>query len=184
MSATRRHGTAAYRHLIAAAGSASIDSIDNAAVSFIARRAHTHDLRAASTRAGQIKVPSKWYATDGSARFYYFRKRKTTFLPGWNAFGRIATTAMGDNAAAVFILHGGRITDRRPSDWVSAATLAGARYGGLDGGPRDWGWRDNEDLDLDIREVERLRARDPGPRITGPLSDYAEHLQRAMAGAR
>jgi hypothetical protein len=178
---------AAYRALIEAAPATAIDSIDNRAVVFFARRAHTRDLRKASDWARQIKTPSRWYATDGTHRFYYFRKRKTTFLPGWNSFARVATTVYGDDAAAVFILHGGQITDRRPGGWVSASTLAGARYGGLEGGPRDWGWRDNEDLDLDIRQVERMRAADRDPYITGSLHQFGaqvEHFSRAMAGAR
>lgn len=183
---TRSLGLAAYKRLIEAAPAGAVDSIDNRAVVFLARRAHVRDLRAASTWAQQITTPSKWYAQDGSHRFYFFRKKRMTFLPGWNSFARVATTVYGDDAAAVFILHGGQITDRRPAGWVSASTLAGARYGGLEGGPRDWGWRDNEDLDLDIRQVERMRAADPDPYITGSLhqfGDYADHFSRALAAA-
>lgn len=184
MSSTRRLGTAAYRRLVEAAPAAAVDSIDNRAVHILARRAHVKDLRAASTWAQQIRTPSRWYATDGSHRFYYFRQHKTTFLPGWNSFGRVAHTIYGDNAAAAYILHGGQVTDRRPSGWMSAATIAAINYGGLDGGPRDWGWRDNDDLDLNLREVEHYRAEDDRRFATALRSAYVQEFSRALAGAR
>jgi hypothetical protein len=182
-AAARRQGMAAYKRLVEAAPAAAVDAVDNRAVAFLAGRAHVKDLRAASDWGTSLKVPSKWYATDGSGRFYYFKKKKTNILPGWNCFGRLAVTAYGTNAAAAYILHEGQLTDRRPAGWVSAATLAGAAYGGLDGGPRDWGWRDNEDLDLDIAMVEKLRAADPGPFIREPLGNYAEYLFQSMVSA-
>jgi hypothetical protein len=174
---------AAYKRLVEAAPAAAVDAIDDKAVGFLARRAHVKDLRAASDWGGSIKVPSKWYATDGSRRFYYFKKKKVHFLPGWNCFGRLATTVYGGNAAAAYILHEGQLTDRRPAGWISAATWAGSMYGGLDGGPRDWGWTDNEDTDLDIAMVEKLRANDPAPFISEPLSNYAEYLFESMVKA-
>lgn len=182
-AAAKRQGLAAYKRLVETAPAAAVDGFDDRAVGIIARRAHVKDLRASSTWARDVKTPSKWYAVDGSHRFYYFRNRKTVFLPGWHSFGLIATTAFGENAAAAHILHGGQITDRRPAGWVSAATLAGAAYGGLDGGPRDWGWTDNEDLDLDIAMVEKLRADDPAPFISEPLSNYADYLFQSMVNA-
>ncbi len=182
MSVTRRAGLAAYKRLIEAAPAAAVDSLDNQLVRGTARRAHAKDLKAAARWADAVGTPSKWYAIDGSNRFYFFRHKKTHFVPGDNAFGRVPTTRFGDNAVAVYILHGGQITDRRPSGWVSAATLVGANYGGLDGGPRDWGWTDDEDLDFDVREVERLRYDSRGPLITGHLSEYGERLARALAG--
>ena len=184
MSRARRAGFAAYKALIEAAPPAAIDAIDNRLVKYKAGRLSSRELKHIDDWARKIKAPSKWYATDGSHAFYYFRKKQTCFQPGYHAFWRVACTNFGDDAASAYARHGGRITDRRPSGWVSSATLAGVRFGGLDGGPRDWGWRDNEDTDFDLRECERLRAKDPSPYIRGSLHAYGEHLSRAMAGAR
>lgn len=180
MSASRRLGAAAYRRLIEAAPDVLTDGLDNRLTPAKARRYHARDLRDAARFADRVRVPSKWYATDGSGCFYYFRTRRTHFVPGDNAFGRLPTTAFGSNAAAAYMRHGGQITDSKPSGWLSAATVAAVNFGGLDGGPRDWGWRDNEDLDLDIRQVERLRDQD----VYIASSHYVAQFDRAMAGAR
>lgn len=187
MSHARRLGMAAYKRLIEAAPSVMTDGVDNRLAPFSARRARSKELREYARYEKRVKVPSKWYATDGSGGFYYFRKKSFGFVPGDNAFGNSPCTIFGTSAAQAFDRHGGQLTDRRPSGWISAATLAGANYGGLDGGPRDWGWTNNEDLDLDIGMVERLRAENPGPNIhahIGDFSGYAAAFSKALAGAR
>jgi hypothetical protein len=187
VSRARRIGLDAYKRLVNAAPSIMTDGVDNRIAPFSARRARSKDLKGAARFADRVRVPSKWYATDGSGCFYYFRLKRVCFVVGDNALGRLPHTVYGTDAAAAFDRHGGQLTDRRPSNWISAATMAGVMYGGLDGGPRDWGWRDNEDLDLDIAMVERLRAEDPGPfhRSSRSLASvYADAFGRAMAGAR
>jgi hypothetical protein len=184
VSRARRHALAAYRALIEAAPAGPIDAIDNRLAAYKAGRLSSRELKRIDDWARRVRPGTKWYATDGSHRFYYFRKKMMCFQPGYHAFWRIACTWAGDDAASAYARHRGQLTDRRPSGWISAATLAGVRYGGLDGGPRDWGWRDNEDVDFDLRQCERLRAQDPSPFIRGSLHEYGEHLERAMAGAR
>jgi hypothetical protein len=181
MSRTKRLGLAAYKALIEAAPVSLVDGLDNRLAAAKVQRLTTRELKQIDLWARTVRTPSKWYATDGSGCFYYFRNRRTTFLSGWHSFARLPMTVFGDDAAQAYMRHGGQLTDRRPSGWVSAATLAGVRYGGLEGGPRDWGWRDNEDIDFDVRQCEQLRAKDPSFRPVGP---YSEHLSRAMAGAR
>jgi hypothetical protein len=176
------------QRLIEAAPSVMTDNLDNLLTTEKGRRAYARDLRAYARQADRVSVPSKWYATDGSGAFYYFRHKKTYFIQGDNAFGRIATTAFGGSAMAALVRHQGQLTDRRPSGWMSAATIAAVNYGGFDGNSvRAWGWTSNEDLDLDVYEVDRLRAQDPGPfhRSSRSLvSAYAEQFGRALAGAR
>lgn len=185
MSATRRAGLAAYKALIEAIPDAAVDVLDTPLSNAKARRSDSADAKKAAIWAMGVKVPSKWYAVDGSHAFYYFRRRKFDVdLVGYIGLGKLAVTAYGTSASRAYYRHGGQLVDRKPSGWLSAATIAGVAYGGLEGGPRDWGWRDNEDADLDIAEVERLRARNPDPYIRGHLSEYAQQVVRAMAGAR
>jgi hypothetical protein len=183
VSRTRTLGLAAYRRLISAVPAAAVDVLDTPLTAAKARRADAADARAAARWADRVSVPSKWYAVDGSNAFYFFRRKKLDWIIGDHAFGRIAVTACGTTAADAFHRHGGQLVNRKPAGWLSAATIAAVNYGGLDGGPRDWGWTDNEDSDLDIAQVERLRAADPGPYITGQLSDYAERVSAALARA-
>lgn len=185
MSATRRAGLAAYKALIEAIPDAAVDVLDTPLSIAKARRADSADAKAASLWAMRVRVPSKWYAVDGSHAFYYFRRRKLDVeTRGYVGIGKLAVTVHGVTATNAYYRHGGQLVDRKPSGWLSAATIAGVAYGGLEGGPRDWGWRDNEDADLSIAEVERLRAKNPDPFIRGHLSEYAEQVVRAMAGAR
>jgi hypothetical protein len=186
VSRARRVGLAAYKRLVDAAPRVMTDGVDNRLAPISARRATAKDAKKAAVWAMGVRTPSKWYATDGTHCFYYFRRRKVDVeLIGYPGIGRVAVTIYGTSASQAYYRHGGQLTDRRPSGWISAATLAGVMYGGLDGGPRDWGWSDNEDLDLDIATIERLRTQNPGPSIHGHLggfSDYADQFARALAG--
>lgn len=189
MSRTRRAGLAAYKALINAAPSVMADGIDNRIAPLSARRANAKDAKKAAVWAMSVRTPSKWYATDGSGCFYYFRRRKVDVeLIGYPGIGRIAVTVYGTSATQAYYRHGGQLTDRKPAGWLSAATIAAVNYGGFDGNSvRAWGWTSNEDLDLDVYEVDRLRAADPGPfhRSSRSLQSlYAEQFGRAMAGAR
>lgn len=188
MSRTRRLGLAAYRRLIDAVPQVMTDAVDNRIAPAKGRRAHARDMREAALWGMRLPVPSAWYATDGSGGFYLFRRHKVDVdLVGYPGIGRIPVTVFGTSAAQAYALHGGQLTDRRPTGWISAATMAGVTYGGLEGGPRDWGWRDDPDLDLDIDTIERLRAHNPSPSIHGRLADfsgYAAEFGRALAGVR
>lgn len=172
------------QRLIEAAPTVMTEGVDNLLTPGKGRRARARDLRDFARRADRIGVPSKWYAVDGSGAFYYFRLKRVHFVPGDNALGKLPTTIHGVNAVAALAAHDGRLTDQRPSGWMSAATMAGIAYGGLEGGPRDWGWSYNEDLDLDIGLIEQVRAGQPGPQIRGHLSEFAGGFGRALAGAR
>lgn len=178
MSRTRRAGMAAYRALIEAAPDRLVDGADDRLAPWMGRRAQRRDFLKAARFADSVRTPSKWYATDGSNCFYYFRKRHLRFINGDNAFGRIATTIYGIDAAYAYARHNGRITDRRPSGFLSVATLSCAAFGGLDGGPRDWGWTDNEDLDLSIDMVIKLRAQSPGFRVSPQAEDVVRRMER------
>jgi hypothetical protein len=182
---SRSLGRAAYKRLIEAVPAAAVDVLDRPLTTAKGRRAMAADARKAQVWAAGVKVPSKWYAVDGSHAFYLFRRRKVDVeLVGYIGLGRLAVTAYGTSAAVAYYRHGGQLTNHKPSGWMSAATIAAVNYGGLEGGPRDWGWRDNEDADLSIREVERLRALNPDRFVRGSLHDYAEQVQRALAGVR
>jgi hypothetical protein len=195
LSITRRAGLAAYRRLVEAAPSVMTDGVDNRIAPFSARRANAKDEKKAAVWAMGLRTPSKWYATDGTGCFYYFRRRKVDVeLIGYPGIGRLPVTVYGTTASQAYHRHGGQLTDRRPHGWLSAATIAAVNYGGFDGNSvRAWGWKSNEDLDLDVDLVDRLRAADPGPfhrddRHARPprslASAYAEEFGRALAGAR
>lgn len=184
MSISRSAARAAYKALIEACPAEPLDSADRRLTDFKAGRLHARDLRKAVLWADRVPVGAKLYATDGSNRFYWVRRRMTHFLPGWNCLGRLATTYYGDSAATIYIRHDGQVTDRRPSGWISAATLAAARYGGLDGTIRQWGWRDNEDTDLRVDVAQRMRDQDDARLYRDIRSTYGRHLENQMAGAR
>jgi hypothetical protein len=189
VSATRRLGMAAYKRLIEAAPSVMTDGIDDLLTPGKGRRANARDAKKAALWARGVSVPSKWYATDDSHCFYYFRRRKVDVeLMGYPGITRLAVTAYGMSASQAYYRHGGQLTDRRPAGWLSATTIAAVRYGGFDGNSvRAWGWESNEDLDMDVYEVDRLRAQAPGPfhHTSRSLSSlYVEQLSRALAGAR
>lgn len=167
-----------YRLFIEAIPEVMVETLDTPLTRHNAiRRYH----KEAAQFAAQVKIPSRWYATDGTGSFYLFREKRLQFSNADFAFARLPWTRFGINADQAYRRHNGQLTDRRPSGWVSAATLSAVNFGGLDGGPRDWGLQDNEDLDLRVDEVERLRAKNPNPYLTGHLGDFAERV-KAKAG--
>ena len=174
MTAAYRAGKI-YRRLIEAIPAAQLELLDSPVTN---RRALRADRREAARWAARLTVPSRWYATDGTHMFYLFRKKALKFSDASMAFARLPVTLYGTDAETIYRKHGGQLTDRRPAGWISLATLTAVNYGGLDGGPRDWGMRDNEDLDLYVDEVERLRAGSRLPQMTGPLREFADLVAR------
>jgi hypothetical protein len=180
VSLSRRAGRAAYKTLINAIPDSAVAVIDNPLTRAKVSRAHTRDLKDASLWGERVKTPSAWYATDGSHRFYLFDRRKTHFLPGWHCFGRLATTAYGENAAAAYLMHEGQLTDRRPAGWQSIATISAINIFDGHGSLKACGWESNRNLDLDIDEVDRIRAQFQVTDIRESLHKYAEPVKRAM----
>ena len=181
---SRTLAAAAYRRLIEAVPAAAVDALDRPLTDAKARHANAKDARKASLWAMGVRTPSKWYATDGTHCFYYFRRRKLDIeLIGYPGIARVAITVHGTTASQAYYRHGGQLTDRRPAGWQSITTISGINYGGYGDGPlRACGWESNEDLDFDVDAVDRIRAQQQGPFITGSLHDYAEQVIRATAG--
>jgi hypothetical protein len=140
--------------------------------SFLKGRAARATNREAAAFAATVEVGSRWYASDRSFRFYLFSASKVGFSSAWMAFEKMPTTIYGTTAEQAYRIHGGRLTDRRPSGWMSAATRSLANYGGWDGGPADWESQDNPDLDLDVAAAIRLRKSLPSASVRGSLRDF------------
>ena len=150
-----------YRRFIESLPDKIVDSVDNKLTD---RTANKKQLKEAAQFAKKVKVGTKLYATDGSRAFYYLRTKSTQFSSYWMCFGREPSTNLKVGAETIWLRHQGRLTDRRPSDWISAATLSAANYGGLDGGPAVWAPEANEDLDYDPILAEKLWHEDRLPR--------------------
>ncbi|MDI5964844.1 hypothetical protein [Streptantibioticus silvisoli] len=174
-----RQSLAAYRRLIEAIPAAAVDILDN---QLTTRKAIREDKRAAARFVGSARVGDELYAIDGSAMFYRLTRKGTKWSDSLGGFHRMPMTAAGMDVEQIWRQHGTHVTDRRPAGWVSAATLAAANYGGLDGDDLyAWGWRNDRDVDLDIAQAMEIRRSHPNY-LTG-ANIAVTIVQRAIAVA-
>lgn len=179
MNISRRAGRAAYKTLINAIPDVAVDVLDRPLSNAKGRRADAKFSKEASL--WKPGVPSKWYATDGSNCFYYFRRTKVEFeTRGYMGFGRLAVTIHGVTSTQAYYRHGGQLTDRRPAGWQSVATINAINLWDGHGSLQACGWESNEDLDLDIRAVDRARAEFKPVMLRGSFHQFAEQVQRVM----
>jgi hypothetical protein len=170
------------RRIIEAAPRAAVDALDGP---LTRRKAIKEWRRDADRFCSSVQVPSKWYATDGSGQFYFFRKKATAFSNEWFAFERQPVTRWGFSAAQAFMLHDGQLTDRRPAGWISITTLAAVEFGGYEGSPSQRGVpREAEDLDYDVQLADQLWRKDRAERDAYLRSQFGSQMSHLMQGIK
>lgn len=123
-------------------------------------------------------VASEWFATDGTGDYYLFTRVSLSLA-------QPVGEEMGVRASHAVQRHGLRaLTNSRPRGFVSAATLAAAHYGGLEGRPsrifRNVPSARRKACDLDLAMADRI-AREIDKNAgyqNGSLHDFAEERVR------
>jgi hypothetical protein len=170
------------RRLIEAIPEAAVEVIDGPLTH---RKAMKEVYREAGQFADQVRVPSKWYATDGTGQFYFFRKKALGFSNEWFAFERQPVTIFGTSADQAYRRHNGQLTDRRPAGWVSAATFAAGNFTGLEGSPNTRGISPQaEDLDYDPAMAERIWRENRSDRDAYLAANFNPAMDRYMQSVK
>lgn len=151
-----------------------VEPVDNQLTDHKANASDKRLHQQAARFARDVRIPSRWYAIDGTRMFYLFDRKSLTFSTGWTAFDRQPVDAgSGTPAEKAYYSHGGRLTDKRPSGWVSRATLITAMTSGSRGRtPAAHSPHYIEEIDYDPVTAERLHRECYGTDPKNPGRDF------------
>lgn len=167
-----------YRKIIEAMPAGLIDGLDNQLTTRKATRWTKKEMRGI---AHQVRKGDTWYALDGSGGYYRFTGKGLKWDECCGGFTRWPITYSGLDPVQMYQQHGCDLSPHRPAGFVSAATLAAASYGGLDGDPVSWGWRDDPATGLDIAQAMEIRRNTN--HLPAAYRDAMKRAERAIKAA-